>query len=130
MDRRNNDQEAEGVLMSTAMSACAKRLEAETCRESSMLSVPCHVNDPDLWFAENPIDLERAKALCADCPIRRECLAAGLEREEPWGTATQRQRGEPGGRLAAGFFPRQAASSANPGISSVASALTGMCASS
>ena len=26
-----------------------------------------------------------AKALCADCPIRRECLNAALERQEPWG---------------------------------------------
>ena len=57
----------------------------DTCRERSILSVPCHVGDPDLWFAENPLDLERAKALCADCPIRRECLSAALERQEPWG---------------------------------------------
>ena len=34
-------------------------------------AVPCHVGDPDLWFAESPVELERAKALCADCPIRR-----------------------------------------------------------
>jgi WhiB family redox-sensing transcriptional regulator len=47
--------------------------------------VPCHVNDPDLWFAENPGELERAKVLCADCPIRRQCLAEALERQEPWG---------------------------------------------
>ena len=33
-----------------------------------------------MWFAETPVELERAKALCADCPIRRECLAAALER--------------------------------------------------
>ena len=85
MADETNDQEAEGVVMSTAMSACAKSFESETCRERSMLSVPCHVGDPDLWFAENPLDLERAKALCADCPIRRECLAAALERQEPWG---------------------------------------------
>jgi WhiB family redox-sensing transcriptional regulator len=38
-----------------------------------------------LWFAESPVDLERAKALCTDCPIRRECLAAALDRGEPWG---------------------------------------------
>ena len=63
--------------MSTAMSACAKSVQSETCREKTMLSVPCHVGDPDLWFAENPLDLERAKALCADCPIRRECLVRG-----------------------------------------------------
>ena len=74
MADETNDQEAEGVVMSTAISACAKSFESETCRERSMLSVPCHVGDPDLWFAENPLDLERAKALCADCPIRRECL--------------------------------------------------------
>ncbi|KXW76038.1 WhiB family transcriptional regulator [Mycolicibacterium phlei] len=56
-----------------------------TCREKTMLAVPCHSENPDLWFAENPVDLERAKALCAECPIRRECLAAALERQEPWG---------------------------------------------
>ena len=50
-----------------------------------MLSVPCHVGEPDLWFAENPLDLERAKALCVDCPIRRQCLVAALQRAEPWG---------------------------------------------
>jgi WhiB family transcriptional regulator, redox-sensing transcriptional regulator len=71
--------------MSSSISACATSVESETCRERTMLSVPCHIADPDLWFAENPVDLERAKALCVDCPIRRECLAAALEREEPWG---------------------------------------------
>ncbi len=48
------------------------------------LELPCH-RDPDLWFAEDPADLARAKALCADCPIRRDCLAMALERAEPWG---------------------------------------------
>lgn len=48
-------------------------------------ALPCHAGDPDLWFAETPADLERAKALCASCPIRRECLASALERAEPWG---------------------------------------------
>ena len=43
------------------------------------------VRDPDLWFADSPSELERAKALCADCPIRRVCLAEALERAEPWG---------------------------------------------
>ncbi len=47
--------------------------------------VPCHLEDPDLWFAESPVDLERAKTLCMQCPIRRECLAAALQRGEPWG---------------------------------------------
>ena len=46
--------------------------------------LPCS-SDPNLWFAEEPADLERAKALCAGCPVRRACLAAALERAEPWG---------------------------------------------
>jgi len=56
-----------------------------TCRKWTLPDVPCHVGNPDLWFAESPVDLERAKALCTDCPIRRECLAAALDRGEPWG---------------------------------------------
>ncbi|WP_343599645.1 WhiB family transcriptional regulator [Mycobacterium sp.] len=48
------------------------------------LELPC-TRDPDLWFAESPADLETAKALCAHCPIRRQCLAVALQRAEPWG---------------------------------------------
>lgn len=70
-------------------------------------SLPCHVGDPDLWFADDPADLERAKQLCGQCPIRAECLAAALLREEPWGVwggqifhrgmvvAGKRRRGRP-----------------------------------
>jgi WhiB family redox-sensing transcriptional regulator len=47
--------------------------------------LPCHAADPDLWFAEDPADLERAKTLCGDCPVRRQCLASALDRAEPWG---------------------------------------------
>ncbi len=47
--------------------------------------LPCRTNDPDLWFAESPSDLERAKALCTDCPARLACLSGALERREPWG---------------------------------------------
>ena len=47
--------------------------------------LPCRVNNPELWFAESPTDVEYAKALCVDCPVRSECLAAALARQEPWG---------------------------------------------
>jgi WhiB family redox-sensing transcriptional regulator len=49
------------------------------------LDLPCRSADADLWFAESPAELERAKVLCADCPVRAACLAGALEREEPWG---------------------------------------------
>ena len=49
------------------------------------LELPCRSGDADLWFAESPAELERAKALCGACPVRAACLAGALEREEPWG---------------------------------------------
>ena len=47
--------------------------------------LPCRVNDSELWFAESPADVEFAKALCQDCPVRDLCLSGALERREPWG---------------------------------------------
>jgi WhiB family transcriptional regulator, redox-sensing transcriptional regulator len=46
--------------------------------------LPC-ADDPDLFFAESPTDVECAKALCRGCPARIMCLAGALERREPWG---------------------------------------------
>lgn len=47
-------------------------------------SLPC-ADDPELWFAEAPDDLEQAKLLCQACPIRVACLDGALDRAEPWG---------------------------------------------
>jgi len=47
--------------------------------------LPCWSAEPDLWFAESPADVERAKALCVPCPLREACLSGALERREPWG---------------------------------------------
>ena len=47
--------------------------------------LPCRSYDPELFFAESPADVERAKALCVDCPIRSACLSGAIERREPWG---------------------------------------------
>ena len=48
-------------------------------------TLPCRYNDPELFFAESPADVELAKALCHECPVRAECLAGALDRREPWG---------------------------------------------
>jgi hypothetical protein len=48
-------------------------------------NLPCRVHDRDLWFAEIPAELERAKSFCADCSAREACLAGALARREPWG---------------------------------------------
>jgi len=47
--------------------------------------LPCRTNDPELFFAESPADVEYAKTLCTTCPVRHACLAGALERREPWG---------------------------------------------
>jgi WhiB family redox-sensing transcriptional regulator len=48
------------------------------------LDLPC-TDDPELFFAEAPADVEAAKALCQGCRIRAACLEGALERREPWG---------------------------------------------
>lgn len=47
--------------------------------------LPCRVNDPELWFAESPADVEFAKTLCTECPVRDLCLDGAMQRREPWG---------------------------------------------
>ena len=50
----------------------------------SGLDLPC-TEDPELFFAEAPADVEAAKALCRGCRARTSCLEGALERREPWG---------------------------------------------
>jgi WhiB family transcriptional regulator, redox-sensing transcriptional regulator len=71
------------------------------------VTAPCREGDPDLWFSEQPADLEAAKAYCRRCPVRALCLDRALARGEPWGVwgghilvdgavvATKRARGRP-----------------------------------
>lgn len=53
-------------------------------RDRDVGAVPCGT-DPELFFAESAMDVERAKLLCSRCPVRALCLAGALERREPWG---------------------------------------------
>ena len=48
------------------------------------LDLPC-TEDPELFFAESPQDVEQAKAMCRGCRARLACLAGAVERREPWG---------------------------------------------
>jgi len=38
-----------------------------------------------LFFSDDLVDIGRAKAICAKCPLRENCLTDALDREEPWG---------------------------------------------
>jgi len=47
--------------------------------------VPCRSHDPELFFSEDPAEVERAKSLCLECPLRAACLSGARQRREPWG---------------------------------------------
>lgn len=59
--------------------------EAEQFDRLVATLIPCREHDAELWFAESTADVELAKALCRECPIREGCLAGAVARAEPWG---------------------------------------------
>jgi WhiB family redox-sensing transcriptional regulator len=60
------------------------RLSRNSASQGIGPDLPC-TDDPELFFAESPDDVETAKAFCRECPARAACLAGALERREPWG---------------------------------------------
>jgi WhiB family redox-sensing transcriptional regulator len=74
--------------------------------------LPCQRENPELWFSEQPADLERAKAHCRPCPASGSCLSGAVERREPFGvwggeifdrgsiTAQKKARGRPRTKVA------------------------------
>jgi WhiB family transcriptional regulator, redox-sensing transcriptional regulator len=46
----------------------------------------CRDADPDLFFSVVPADVAAAKAVCAGCPVRENCLEFALEHGERHGT--------------------------------------------
>lgn len=38
-----------------------------------------------LFFSDDLVDIGRAKAICAKCPLTANCLSDAMDREEPWG---------------------------------------------
>ena len=74
LDRR--DEAAEPLLLGVQTLGGLHDVAARTAEEL----LPCRANDPELWFAESPTDVELAKALCVDCPVRALCLDGALDR--------------------------------------------------
>jgi WhiB family transcriptional regulator, redox-sensing transcriptional regulator len=47
--------------------------------------LPCHRENPQLWFSDRSAGLQLAKQYCRPCAMRRACLAGAVERGEPHG---------------------------------------------
>jgi WhiB family redox-sensing transcriptional regulator len=77
------DQREDAVDNLTALTALSAL--ADLTQRVVDEQLPCRANDPELFFADSPADVEYAKTLCLDCPARLECLTGALERREPWG---------------------------------------------
>ncbi|HWS57727.1 MAG TPA: WhiB family transcriptional regulator [Actinotalea sp.] len=79
------DQGGSGPWPTGSTTAATTPAEARTFDELVATLIPCRENDAELWFAERADEVEQAKALCQQCPVRAGCLAGALERAEPWG---------------------------------------------
>jgi WhiB family redox-sensing transcriptional regulator len=55
----------------------------------------CRNTDPEIFYPLSTTDSDAAKAICAICPVRRECLTEALSIGEPfgiWGGLDERER--------------------------------------
>ena len=68
----------------------------------------CRFADPELFFPMSPSgpsldQIERARAICATCPVRRECLQFALATRQAhgvWGGMSEQERGAAAPRAA------------------------------
>ena len=54
--------------------------QAFSSQEFANAELPCR-DDPELFFAESPEDVEFAKSLCGSCAVRMVCLAGAIARD-------------------------------------------------
>jgi WhiB family transcriptional regulator, redox-sensing transcriptional regulator len=55
----------------------------------------CKGVDPEIFYPISDDDADEAKAICAECPVRLQCLEYALiarERDGIWGGCTERER--------------------------------------
>ena len=83
-EARPSGFEAVGVMVEQGAGAISVAALLAGAGVPSGLDLPC-TEDPELFFAEAPADVEAAKALCRGCRARIGCLEGALERREPWG---------------------------------------------
>jgi WhiB family transcriptional regulator, redox-sensing transcriptional regulator len=65
--------------------------------EHWMLHSACSQVDPNLWYADSPLDQFEAVQICSRCEVRPECLYYALRHGEKfgiWGGYTTAERAQ------------------------------------
>lgn len=81
----------------------------------------CRTVDPDTMYADDPMQVAAAKALCRACPVRQQCLDAALALPRPsdqwgvWGGYDHEERR----RILNGATPQPCTVCANPFVPSL-----------
>lgn len=59
-----------------------------------MAKANCHGKPTRWWYSTDRGDQARARAYCDPCPVRLDCLATAMQREEPgiWGGLNLQER--------------------------------------
>lgn len=69
------------------------------------------IGNDDIWFPERGATAKPARAICAQCPVRNQCLQDALQNDDSWGiraglTPLERRKlrhqlgvGQPSGRV-------------------------------
>ncbi len=55
----------------------------------------CRGRSPDIFFPSDGVGVERARQICAECPVKTECLEYALSyriEHGVWGGASERER--------------------------------------
>jgi WhiB family transcriptional regulator, redox-sensing transcriptional regulator len=60
-----------------------------------MLSARCREHAPEVFFPSDGVGVDAARRICADCPVRADCLEYALAYRIDhgvWGGASERER--------------------------------------
>jgi WhiB family transcriptional regulator, redox-sensing transcriptional regulator len=81
------------VFMASLMDELYGAIDAQPWQASAL----CAQTDPEAFYPEKGDQAKTAKMICAQCPVKSECLEYSLARDERfgiWGGLSERDRRE------------------------------------
>lgn len=95
MNRDHIDQETGREAVGEVLTSSARRTLLAETTPGWRFEAPCASVDPDAWFPEHSQAPDRRVfRLCAECPVRRSCLATALSGRDlgVWAGTTEETR--------------------------------------